>query len=140
LILSIDRSKKGTVTDTRGVVMAGLERKRFDDPDETRPFQGKGNVKVVNIGNGVVGLATFEPGWKWSEHVKPIAGTDSCQAAHVGYVLSGRQTILMDDGTQLEIGPGDVVSIPAGHDGWTTGNEPCVVLDFAGMANYAKPS
>ena len=120
--------------------MAGLQRKRFDNPDDTRPFQEKGHVKIVNVGDGVVGLATFDPGWKWSDHVKPIAGTESCQAEHVGYVLSGRQVILMDDGTQLEIGPGDVVSIPAGHDGWTIGDEPCVVLDFAGMATYAKPA
>ena len=120
--------------------MAGLERKSFDNPDETRPFRDRGNVKIVKVGDGVVGLATFESGWKWSEHVKPIVGTDSCQAAHVGYVLSGRQTIAMDDGTQLEISAGDVVSIPAGHDGWTIGDEPCVVLDFAGMASYAKPS
>jgi quercetin dioxygenase-like cupin family protein len=119
--------------------MAELERKRFDNSDETRPFQDKGHVKLVNIGDGVVGLATFEPGWKWSDHVKPLAGTDSCQVPHVGYVLSGRQIVVMDDGTQLEIGPGDVVSIPAGHDGWTIGEEPCVVIDFAGMANYAKP-
>jgi quercetin dioxygenase-like cupin family protein len=118
--------------------MAGLERKRFDDPDEARPFKDKGRVEIVNIGEGVVGRATFEPGWKWSEHVKPIAGTDSCQAAHVGYVLSGRQVIKMDDNTELEISAGDIVSIPAGHDGWTIGDEPCVVLDFAGMATYAK--
>jgi quercetin dioxygenase-like cupin family protein len=120
--------------------MAGLERKRFDAPDDTRPFQDKGHVEVVNLGGGVVGLATFEPGWKWSDHVKPIAGTASCQAAHVGYVISGHQMIRMDDGTELAIGPGDVVSIPAGHDGWVLGDEPCVVIDFAGMANYAKPS
>ena len=120
--------------------MAGLERKRFDDPDESRSFQDKGHVDVVSMGDGVVGMATFEPGWKWSDHVKPIAGTESCQAPHFGYVISGRQMIRMDDGSELEIGPGDVVSIPAGHDGWTIGEEPCVVIDFAGMANYAKPS
>ena len=120
--------------------MAGLERKRFDQADETRPFADKGQVELVGIAGGVVGRATFQPGWKWSDHVKPIAGTDSCQAAHMGYVVSGRQMILMDDGTELEIGPGDVVSIPAGHDGWTVGDEPCVVLDFSGMADYAKPS
>jgi len=120
--------------------MPGPERKRFDDADETRAFQDKGQVELVNIGGGVVGRATFQPGWKWSDHIKPIAGTASCQAAHVGYVVSGRQMILMDDGTQLEIGAGDVVSIPAGHDGWTIGEEPCVVLDFAGMADYSKPS
>jgi quercetin dioxygenase-like cupin family protein len=119
--------------------MPGLERKRFDNPDDRRPFRDKGHVEIVNIGDGVVGLATFQPGWKWSDHVKPIAGTDSCQAAHVGYVVSGRQVIRMDDGTELEIRAGDVVSIPAGHDGWTVGDEPCVVLDFAGMATYAKP-
>ncbi len=119
--------------------MAGIERKRFDEPDDTRPFQGKGQVEIVSMADGVVGRATFEPGWKWSDHVRPIAGTDSCQAAHMGYVISGRQHVLMDDGSELEIGPGDVVSIPAGHDAWTIGNEPCVVLDFAGMADYAKP-
>ena len=96
-------------------------------------------MKLVSIGDGVVGLATFQPGWKWSDHVKPIVGTASCQAAHVGYVLSGRQRILMDDGSEVDISAGDVVSIPSGHDGWTIGDEPCVVLDFAGMANYAKP-
>jgi len=120
--------------------MAGLERKSFDDADDTRPMSDKGKVEIVNIAGGVVGMATFQPGWKWSEHVKPIAGTDSCQASHVGYVISGRQGIRMDDGSELEIGPGDVVSIPAGHDGWTIGDEPCVVIDFAGMATYAKPS
>jgi quercetin dioxygenase-like cupin family protein len=120
--------------------MAKLERKRFDEADETRPFGDKGQVDLVNLGDGVVGRATFQPGWKWSDHVKPIAGTPSCQAAHVGYVLSGRQRILMDDGSELDISAGDVVSIPSGHDGWTIGNEPCVILDFVGMANYAKPS
>jgi quercetin dioxygenase-like cupin family protein len=120
--------------------MAGVEKKRFDQPDDTRPFQSKGGVEILNIGGGVVGRATFEPGWRWSDHVKPIVGGDSCQAAHFGYVVSGRQIIHMDDGTELEIGAGDVVSIPAGHDGWTIGDEPCVVLDFSGMANYAKPT
>jgi quercetin dioxygenase-like cupin family protein len=118
--------------------MVDFERKNFEEADEVRPFQDKGRVELVTIAGGVVGRATFEPGWKWSEHVKPIAGTDSCQAAHLGYVLSGRQVLLMDDGSQFEIGPGDVVSIPAGHDGWTVGDESCVVLDFSGMADYAK--
>jgi quercetin dioxygenase-like cupin family protein len=118
--------------------MASVERKSFDKPDETRSFQGKGHVDLLNIGGGVVGLATFEPGWRWSEHVKPIAGTDSCQAAHFGYVISGHQAVRMDDGTEVEYGPGDVVAIPAGHDGWTLGDEPCVVIDFSGMGDYAK--
>jgi quercetin dioxygenase-like cupin family protein len=120
--------------------MAGPEKKRFEDADETRPFASKGRVELVSIGGGAVGRATFEPGWRWSEHVKPIASTDSCQAAHVGYVVSGRQMILMDDGTEMEISEGDFFSIPAGHDGWTLGDEPCVVIDVVGMANYAKES
>jgi len=116
------------------------ESKRFDQPDETRPFQAqKGKVELVNLGGGVVGRGTFEPGWRWSEHVKPIAGTESCQNAHLTYVISGRQRVRMDDGTEMEVGPGDVVYIPAGHDGWTVGDEPCVALDFAGMGDYAKP-
>ena len=120
--------------------MPGPERKRFDSPDETRPFQDHtGRVELVTLGGRVVGRGTFEPGWRWSEHVKPIAGTDSCQAAHLVYVVSGRQNVKMDDGTELEYGPGDLVYMPAGHDAWTVGDEPCVVLDFAGMAEYAKP-
>jgi len=119
--------------------MGSLERKRFDEADETRPFQDKGQVDLVAVAGGTIGRATFHPGWKWSDHVKPIAGTDSCQAAHLGYVLSGRQVIRMDDGTESEIAAGDVVSIPPGHDGWTVGDEPCVVIDFSGMATYAKP-
>lgn len=119
--------------------MASVERKSFDKPDETRSFQGKGHVDLVNIGGGVVGLATFEPGWRWSEHVKPLAGTDSCQAAHLGYIISGHQAVRMDDGTEMNFGPGDVISIPPGHDGWVVGDEPCVAIDFAGMGDYAKP-
>jgi quercetin dioxygenase-like cupin family protein len=120
--------------------MANLERKTFDVPEEVRQMNDKGLVELVNIGGGVVGKATFEPGWRWSEHVKPIAGTESCQVAHLGYVLSGRQGVRMDDGSELEFGPGDVVAIPPGHDGWVIGDEPCVLLDFAGMAHYAEPS
>ena len=120
--------------------MAGLERKRFDDPDESRSFQDKGHVDVVSMGDGVVGMATFEPGWKWSDHVKPIAGTESCQAPRLGYVISGRQMIRMDDGSELEIGPGDVVSIPARTRRVDYRRRAVSVIDFAGMANYAKPS
>lgn len=119
--------------------MAGLERKRFDNPDETRAFADKGHVDLVGVGGGTVGLATFEPGWRWSEHVKPLAGTDSCLVPHLVYVLSGRQVVSLDDGTEIELGPGDISYIPPGHDGWTVGDEPCVSLDFAGMADYAKP-
>jgi uncharacterized cupin superfamily protein len=115
-----------------------LQKKSFESADEVRPMADKGQVEILKIGDGVVGKATFEPGWRWSEHVKPIAGTESCEAAHLGYVLSGRQKIVMDDGSELEFGPGDVVAIPPGHDGWVVGNEQCVVLDFAGMEHYAE--
>jgi quercetin dioxygenase-like cupin family protein len=109
------------------------------DSGERRPFKdGKGHLEVVETGTGMVGRATFEPGWKWSKHVKPIAGTDSCQAAHMGYVLSGRMHLLMDDGTEDEFGAGDVMIAPPGHDAWTLGNEACVMVDWQGVADYAK--
>jgi quercetin dioxygenase-like cupin family protein len=116
-----------------------LEKKNFGSPDEVRPMADKGRVELIKIGDGVVGKVTFEAGWHWSEHVKPIAGTDSCQVPHLVYVLSGRQKVVMDDGTELEIGPGDLAAIPPGHDGSVIGNEPCVALDFAGMEHYAEP-
>jgi hypothetical protein len=120
--------------------MADMEVKNFDSPDEVRPFEGNGQAEVLNIGGKVVGKATFEPGWKWSENVKPIAGTDSCQVSHLGYVISGRMRVFMDDGTEKEIGPGDVMAIPPGHDAETVGDEPCVSLDFGEFGDYAKPS
>ena len=121
--------------------MPGLVRKSFDTPDETRPFEeGKGKLEVINTDSGVVGRATFEPGWRWSEHVGPIIGMESCQMEHVGFVVSGRQRLRMNDGTELEVSAGDLVSIPPGHDGWTVGDEACVILYFAGMGTYAKKS
>jgi Cupin domain len=118
--------------------MAEMEVKNFDSPDEVRPFEGNGQAEVLNIGGKVVGKATFEPGWKWSENVKPIAGTDSCQVSHLGYVISGRMRVFMDDGTEKELGPGDVMAIPPGHDAETVGDEPCVSLDFGEFGDYAK--
>ena len=119
--------------------MAGLVKKDFSSPEETRPFKdGKGQLELHNTATGAVGLATFNPGWKWSEHVKPIAGTDSCQAPHLGYFVSGRMHVVMDDGEELEFGPGDFAIIPPGHDAWTIGDEPCVVIDWQGFADYAK--
>ena len=87
---------------------------------------------------GAVGRATFLPGWRWSEHVKPIAKTDSCQAAHMGYFISGRMKVVMDDGEEMEFGPGDFAIMAPGHDAWTVGDEPCVVIDWQGFADYAK--
>lgn len=116
-----------------------LVRKSLNSPEETRPFEGgTGQLQLVNTDGGAVGRATFQPGWRWSTHVKPIARTDSCQAAHVGYFISGRMKVVMDDGTADEFGPGDLMICPAGHDAWIVGNEPCVVIDWAGFAEYAK--
>jgi hypothetical protein len=114
-------------------------RKNFETPDETRAI-ARGNVEVVNLGDIQAMRATFQPGWRWSECVKPIAGTESCQVAHLGYVLSGRMGVKMDDGGEFEIGPGDATQIPSGHDAWIIGDEPCVIIDFQGASTYAKPA
>ena len=119
--------------------MAGIVTKSIETPDEVRQLlDDKGRVELVDLGSGPVARAIFEPGWRWSEHVKPIAGTDSCQAAHVGYVISGRMKIVMDDGTEAEVGPGDFMKIDPGHDAWVLGNDACVSIDWQGMATYAK--
>ena len=121
--------------------MSGLVRKNFDSPEETRKFEaGSGQVDLVNLEGGPVGRATFESGWKWSTHVKPIAGTDSCQAPHMGYVISGRMKVVMDDGQEDTFGPGDFMICPPGHDAWIVGDEACVVIDWQGVADYAKRS
>jgi hypothetical protein len=114
-----------------------LESVDFSKPQEVRNFP-KGKVELITLGGVTFGRATFEPGWRWSTHVKPIAGTTSCQAAHLGVQLTGTMHIKMDDGTERDIGPGQVVNIPPGHDGWVVGNEPVVFIDVTGMENYAK--
>ena len=119
--------------------MSELVRKSFDEPDEVRTLEGDvGQIELVTIPGGVVGKATFQPGWRWSEHVKPMVGTESCQAAHVGYQLSGRMGVRMDGGEEMEFGPGDIICIPAGHDAWVIGDEPVTTIDWAGMGAYAK--
>lgn len=122
-----------------GGPMAGMMRKSLDTPDETRPFEeGTGQVELVATDTGPVGRATFQPGWRWSEHVKPIAQTDSCQAPHLGYFVQGRMDVVMDDGQEIEFQPGDFAVIPPGHDAWVVGDEPCVIVDWQGFADYAK--
>ena len=115
------------------------QHKSLRAPDEVRPFSAHGHVDLVMLDSGPVGLGTFEPGWRWSDDVKPIAGTDSCQTRHTGYCLSGQMTVRFEDGEELTVGPGDVMLIEPGHDAWTVGDEPCVLLD-TGVAGYAKPS
>ena len=112
--------------------------KSFDSSEETRNVD-KGRIEVLNMGGVQVMRATFQPGWKWSECVKPVVGTESCEVAHLVYTVSGRMGIRMNDGTEIEAGPGDVTSIPAGHDAWIIGQEPYVGIDFQGGGNYAKP-
>ena len=114
------------------------QRKNFDSPDESRPFP-KGRAELVNLGSVSVGRGTFEPGWKWSECLKPIAQTDSCMAPHLAYVVSGRMKAVMNDGQEIEFGPGDIMLLPPGHDAWVVGDDSCVAIDFGGFQNYAKP-
>ena len=118
--------------------MASIEVKSFDSPDEVRQFKGNGHADVVQVAGRTIGRGVFEPGWKWSENVKPIAGTDSCEVSHLGYVVSGRMRVVMDDGSDGEVGPGDVCAIPPGHDAEVVGAEPCVLVDFGEFGDYAK--
>ena len=113
------------------------ELKKLSAPDEVRTFE-RGRMEVVKIGGGVVGRATFEPGWRWSEHVKPIAGTELCMAPHFMYQESGRMRVRMADGKEFESGPGDVIVIPPGHDAWVVGDEAVKGIDWGGAANYGK--
>ena len=118
--------------------MSEAFKKCFDRPDETRQAT-KVNVEVVNLGKATAMRGTFEPGWKWSECMKPTVGTETCEVEHLGYVVSGTMVIRMDDGSEVTFIAGDAAYIPPGHDAWVTGNEPCVFLDFQGGADYAKP-
>jgi hypothetical protein len=117
--------------------MQQAELKSFDKPDEVREFPS-GRLELINVGGGMIGRAIFEPGWRWSTSVQPIANTKSCEAPHFQYHVSGVLMVRMDDGTELECKPGDVSLLPSGHDAWVVGNEPAIVVDFQGMVDYAK--
>lgn len=118
-------------------ITAELQWKSLDVPDERRVF-AKGQLQLVTLGGVTFGRATLEPGWRWSESVKPIAHTESCLAEHLQYLVSGRLHVSMDDGTEAELGPGDVSLVPPGHDAWVVGNAPVVLIDVSGMADYAR--
>lgn len=115
-----------------------LEVRNFNQADETRPFEGKGWADMVHLAGRTIACGHFEPGWRWSTNVRPIAGTDLCEAAHFGYCLQGRMRIHMRDGTEREIGTGELCTIPPGHDAEVVGNETCVFLDFGEIDDYAR--
>jgi hypothetical protein len=115
-----------------------MQTANIDKPHETRPFKAHGRMDVVTLGDFTIGRGVFEPGWKWSEDVKPIAGTEQCMTHHTGFVLSGAMTVHSSDGSEVTIGPGDVVNLEPGHDAWVVGDEPCIMLD-TGVASYAAP-
>jgi quercetin dioxygenase-like cupin family protein len=117
--------------------MTTAEQKSFDKPDETREFPS-GRADILEIGGSQIGQLTLEPGWRWSEHVKPVAGTAWCEAPHFQYHVGGTLRIQMSDGTQFDATPGDVTALPQGHDAWVVGDTPVVVVDWWGASNYAK--
>lgn len=111
--------------------------KRFENPDEVRVFE-KGRLAIVRIGSRIVGRATYEPGWKWSEHVGPTVGATRCTVEHVGIVLSGVATAAFDSGPTIELTEGNLFYIPAiPHDSWVVGDKPYVSLHLLGAERYA---
>jgi hypothetical protein len=118
-------------------VKKSIEVKTFDKPDETREFEGKGWADFCTVGGKTVARGHFEPGWSWAGNVKPIVGGDMCQVSHMGYVLEGRMRVIMADGSEQELVPGEVVAIHPGHNAEVVGNETCVFVDFGEIAEYA---
>jgi hypothetical protein len=113
------------------------DHRTFGKPDEVREFPN-GRAEIISVAGAQVGRMIFQPGWRWSNDVKPLAKTASCEAPHFQYHVAGRLGIRMDDGTEFVAGPGDVTSLPRGHDAWVIGDEPVVVVDWFGATNYAK--
>jgi class 3 adenylate cyclase len=114
------------------------QTRNLSDPDETLSLE-KGSASTVRLGEMVVGRLVLEPGWRWSEHVRPTAGTTSCQFHHVGLALSGAMDGRMDDGTEFEVRPGDIFDVPPGHDNWVVGDEPLVAVLWGGWRGWGKP-
>lgn len=114
-----------------------VQRRGFDSPDETRHFPN-GRIDLVSIDGKVFSRATLHPGWRWSEAVKPIAGTQQCEMTHTGYIVSGTMGIRMADGAEYEASAGEVVDIPAGHDAWVVGSESVVFVEFEANPDFAS--
>lgn len=117
--------------------MPGVESRNFDAPDETRTPE-KTTVELVTLAEGQIGRYTFQPGWRWSECIKPAVNTDSCQVEHIGYVVSGTLHVEHEDGSSGDVTAGEVYRIAPGHDAWVVGDEPAVFVEFQGAANYAR--
>jgi hypothetical protein len=116
--------------------MTTFQKKSFNAPDEKRTPPNV-TMEIVSFDGLSVTRATYAVGWRWSEHIKPVVGTESCQVPHLAYVMSGQIAVQMDDGTRLDFGPGDLMIAPAGHDGWVLGDQPCILLDFQGASSKA---
>jgi hypothetical protein len=113
------------------------EHRDFASPDEVRAF-GHGRLELLRIGDSEIGRLVLQPGWRWSEHVKPVAGTELCEAPHFQYHVTGTLRIRTADGAEFDATPGQVTSLPAGHDAWVVGDEEVVVVDWWGASNYAR--
>jgi quercetin dioxygenase-like cupin family protein len=122
---------------TRMASTSKVVRKSLTSPDETLTFE-KEKIEIVNLGNVTIARVTLEPGWSWEKHVKPRVNTKSCELPHTSLIVSGRAKTIMDDGTEIESGPGDVAAVPPGHNTWVLGDEPCVIIDFTGVEDWVK--
>ena len=111
--------------------------KRFEKPDSVKKFE-RGKFETISLGGMTIGRATYEPGWRWSEHVGKTQGATECQVEHVGVVVSGRAIVAMSSGTNIEIKAGDFFYIAPGHDSWVIGDEPYVSLHFLGSEGYSR--
>jgi hypothetical protein len=117
--------------------MQETEHVGFGSPDEVREFPHD-KAEILKVGDAEIGRLVLQPGWRWSNDVKPIAQTQSCEAPHLQYHVAGRLAVRMDDGTEFVAQPGDITSLPKGHDAWVVGDEPVIVVDWFGASNYAK--
>ncbi len=117
--------------------VARLQKRNLSQPDEVRPV-GRGRLEVVALGDSVLGRISYEPGWRWSEDVRPIVKTELCEVHHVGYVVSGQLHTEMRDGSVMEVRAGDVFEFPPGHDAWVIGDEPWVSIDWAGRRYFGQ--
>ena len=142
-VLEVRREKDRTIVvvqiTKRGKEVAILPaaKSNVNDPDETR-VTPKAKLQLVTVGGFSVGFRTLDPGWRWSTHMQPVAKTPSCRVRHIGYVVSGRMGFQMDDGTELEVGPGDVFDVHPGHDTWTVGDAPAVFVDMIGAVERQR--